>query len=456
MISDLSPWFQALRRVMRPWQRDHIARSLHHKYGMWIGARQEVGKTFSQSALAIMLGAGYTDTRTGLRIPGHDVYLVSADQQRSMDMVRRVGQHLDAAAKGGIDWRDPKLGSQQRIALKNGRYIRAMTSDPTNLQGVTGSVIIDELSLSDDPEALYTQALSVSSRSPHFRVVASTNASGAGDWLASFVESEQYRERRAVWDIHRTTIADIYPGDLPEHMEIIRQALSDEAWRRFFRCEFIGAENPLLSAKLRDACADPATIWFAPYKAKRWLSVDIGASSAGDSTAALELSQHGARIQVDRIHQWWESDTMATADRIAEIAGRIGAAWIDVDGQGVGRGVADRLVSLGLPVRRLATMDASRAAGADALLSLAQRGLITWSHAQGDAEREELARDIAIMGREESAPGVCKSVTVPRRKLPNGRISHCDIGDALLQALGVTSTTHAGGFVTGPTYRRTA
>ncbi len=436
----LDPWVRVVTgQVAHPWQRRHIDRSLQRRYRMWLGARQDVGKTWSQAVLAVMLAAGVR--MPGLTIPGHDVYLCSADQQRSMDMIRRVQEHLDAAAIA-YDCRDPKLGSTTRVALRGGSHIRAITSDPTNLQGLTGSVLIDELSRADQPDELIAQAMSVARSRSYYRVIATTNASAGEDWLATWWQAEHMATRRAPWDLDTTTVYDVHGVDLPADLINVREALTPEHWQRYYECRFVGADSPILPMHLRDRCADDAPPW-SIGAARRWVSVDVGAG--GDATAIMHLSAWpGGRVQIEEVVLLWDRDTHAQAQLIGAYADSVGASVIDIDAGGVGRGIADSLRASGRPVRACAVSDISRAKGAGVLVALAERGLITWGRCGGDVA--ELRRDIGHADAERTPDGAINRVSLPRRRDERGRQTHCDALDALLMTL-ATQPVSTGGSV---------
>jgi phage FluMu gp28-like protein len=77
----------------------------------------------------------------------------------------------------GVRIMDSKLGSLSRIALINGRYIAAFSSNPDGVQGMTGHCIVDEWSKGDvDPEELLAQAASITASNPGFKVMLASNA----------------------------------------------------------------------------------------------------------------------------------------------------------------------------------------------------------------------------------------------------------------------------------------
>ena len=451
-MNELDPWVAGLFSAARSHQRRHLHRAFTapRRKVMWLGMRQAVGKTWTQSALAAILANGID--YCGRVIPAHDVYLISADQQRGIDMIRRVTEHLDIASIA-YDPRDPKLGSTTRLAMRNGCQIRALTSDPSNLQGLTGSVLADEFSLCVDPPALVAQALSVTQSSPIYRALFTTNASGGGTYLARLLLDPDYATRRREWMIQTTTVNDVFPDGLPPDLESIRDALDPESWRRYYLCEFVGVDLPVLAPHLRDRCADDSRAQHHhPRHGERWISVDVGMGR--HATAVLELSRVGAHVQVDHVHLFWESDTVDQVGRIARIARHIGARAVHIDAGGVGRGVADGLAAEGLGVTYCATSDTTRSAGADAIRSLAERDLISWAHAGGDVA--ELRRDFGSAERIEGADAKTKSVRLPERKAESGRVTHCDALDALLQTMAITKLHTSAGITIGAPIRRLA
>ena len=261
-MNTLANYIEALKtHVLRPHQVKHFEGALSNKQHLHLGARQSVGKSFTLAWIACVLACGYK--RGAIRVPAADVSIISKDAHTAQDLIRKVKRHLTTfERKTGIKLMDGKLGSLSRIALINGRYITAFSSNPDGVQGMTGHCIIDEWSKGDvNPEELLAQAASITASNPGFKVILGSNADYQDSFIHKFIEKDEpeWTVRRRNMAIQITTINDIYPEGLPPHIQAIKDIMHPDMWARFFLCQFIGSDNPAFNRDHLNAAAQTHT-----------------------------------------------------------------------------------------------------------------------------------------------------------------------------------------------------
>jgi len=294
---------------LRPFQKEMIRSVLESRRTFMIGSRQ-IGKTFTLSYLAVLLAGG---CRSGsVTIPGHDVLIISSELAKAQKVIRDVSHHLDRFAVEH-ELRDTSLGSLQRIALANGSHIMATTGKPTSLQSFTGSVFVDELSITaHDPEEIVAQALSVSSSAEHMRVLICTNADEPESFVHRFLEDDAFGSQRAMYSVLSVSIHDAYPNGLPSHIAELRDSMSPAMWARFFENRFVSAGEMAFEEVLGSVQRPsggwsavglgtmpelPAVDWARPEGGGlRVMSVDVGWTS--HPTAVVFATVHGAHVEV--------------------------------------------------------------------------------------------------------------------------------------------------------------
>jgi hypothetical protein len=324
-------------RVLRPYQKEWILSILHGRYSGMLGARQ-IGKSYAIGYAAILLASGYRDK--SVVIQPHDVLIISADQNKAQNIIRSVQSHLDKIGIAVGEIKDDRLGGLQMAVLTNGKRITAVSGRPKSLQGFTGTVLVDELSITDwDPEELFAQALAVSSAEDSFRVCLVSNADREGSFVHRFFfdEGEEWRNRRDDFRLHNTTIWDAYGENLPSRILSVKKAMSDRMWSRFYENQFIAGDDGRFESDLISSCVGNVV---KPFDGVRILSIDPGHTINPSGLVIADAG--GGRLNVLYSDLWFGVDEEEQIERIGNLMNSYACSKILFD-QGTNIGFRQRL-----------------------------------------------------------------------------------------------------------------
>ena len=408
---------------LRPYQREVLSSWFDGKLHYCQGSRQ-IGKTDTGSIFALLCCLGVDIEINGKRVvvPPHDVHIVSKNQQKAIEFVRRCKRWAQKANLAAPVL-DDKLGSTQRIAFTTGAYLRAYSGVPDSLQGETGTVIFDEFAASDhDASLAIEQTSAVTSSRGHFRLIINSNAGvkGSSSW------EHWQRAAGGGWDsYHDITIEDAWP-DLPEDhrasLERIKELLGGEespGWQRWYLNKWVEGEgrwfdDALISSVQRAGSFDARS---------RIVSFDPAYARDGFGAVAVDVTHDGQVHVVEAVRWYGEAGALdALADAFIS---KHEPVRIHVDPGAVGYRLAKELERLhGARVSLGSTTRKSRDEAAETAIQLARSGRLSVSPGCGDL-LEDL-REIQIAG---------DGVDLPRYKDKHGRQSHCDCADALFAAL---------------------
>ncbi len=401
-----------------------------------LGARQEVGKSFTMALATLPLAGGYREG--ALYVPAADVHIASKDGETAKNLIRECDRHIGVCERHtGAALTHPKLGSLSRIALANGRYVSAYSSKPDGVQGMTGHALIDEWSKGDtDPEELLAQALSITASNPGYRLSIATNADFEGSFIHRFLQSDdaEWVARRANAHVITTTIDDIYPDGYPAHIEAIKATMHPDMWARFFQCRFLGSDNPAFAPELINTAA--LKIRRQSAAETRVLSVDIGMTDNPTGWCVLALTRGG--VDVLESGHWYACPPDTQRERICELVARYRCARLYVDAGAVGWQLGNELATIfGDRCKRVSVSQANRDRWHGAAHDLLARGAVAMPGAI------ELQRDLKAMRLAEGA-----RLVVPSYRASNGHNVHCDAGEAFLYAMDDPALTRFAGVVT--------
>ena len=396
-----------------------------------LGARQEVGKSFTMALATLPLAGGYRDAET--RVPAADVHIASKDGETAKNLIRECDRHIQSCERNtGVGLTHPKLGSLSRIALESGRYVSAYSSKPDGVQGMTGHAMIDEWSKGDtNPEELLAQALSITASNAGYRLSIATNADFDGSFIHHFLQSDEseWVARRANAHIITTTIDDIYPTGYPAHIEAIKATMHPDMWARFFLCRFLGSDNPAFAPELiTGAGLKLRTLGDA---VARVLCVDIGMTDNPTGYCVLALTR--GRVDVLESGHWYRCAPDTQRARIRDLVTRYRCARLYVDAGAVGWQLGNELATIyGDRCIRVSVSQANRDRWHGAAHDLLARGAVAMPGAT------ELQRDLRTMRLAEGA-----RLVVPEYRASNGHNVHCDAGEAFLYAMDDPALTRA-------------
>lgn len=379
-----------------------------------LGSRQ-IGKSFLVAFAAVVMAAGYkTDS---IDLPPSDVLVISADREKAMNIIKAVNKHLEVLGWAVTDIKHDVLGGVQTAVLKNGRSIKALSGVSRALQGFTGHVIIDELSLTDgSPEEIMAQALSVTSSKPYYRITVCTNADEYGSFVDSFVNDfgPYWTGRRCGWSVFNTTIWDVYP-ELTPKLLAARNSMSTESWQRFYENRFVTGRSKLFT---------DASMRFLDVAATGniWISVDPGFSATGNPTGIVVCKVDGHRVHVLQALSWWAVQESEQVARLQAMYESLDATRIFIDIGSAGLAMAQKL-ERNCNVTRISVSRKMQQQGFLKLRNGLTDGVITISSGCHD-----LVTDLASI--EIDAGGNYTAPQVPDR---SGGKRHADCAFALMQ-----------------------
>jgi len=234
-----------------------------------------------------------------------------------LHLIRAVHNHLDGIAMVE-DITHDELDSTQRIALKNGNYIQAFSGNPESIRGFTGHVIVDEWASSPyDAEALYMQALAVTSSRSDYRIIMLTNAPGTGSFVDQFMHSESYELARTHWKIFTTTIWDAYPNGFPPNIQAVFESAPPRRWAREYECMSLEGTDPAFDYDSVVSCTNNP--YLDDIQAFRVLCVDPGATN---NPTGITISDCGGGMVKLRYVDMWFAKPLE--DQVSEIVRLVG------------------------------------------------------------------------------------------------------------------------------------
>lgn len=413
-----------IQSVFEPHQVAHLHSCLENKQCVHLGARQAVGKTFVLAWCAVLLACGYESP--DVCVPAADVSIISKDAKTAQKLIREVKRHIENfEAETGVKILDPKLGSLSRLALRNGNYIDAFSSNPDGPQGMTGHVIVDEWSKGDvNPEELLSQALSLTASKSGFKTLFATNADYEGSFIDEFLNSDdpEWVARRANMHVQVTTIDDVFPNGYPDYIQAIKDTIHPALWERFFLCKFIGSDNPAFPPDILDRACQPFDA--IPKDSTLVAGLDIGlvnnpcgwtVAAVGKGYCYILESEHWHKLEPEEIKR-----------RVHERRKRYSIARVWIDNGAVGFQVGRELLAeCGEHSAAIVTVsDANRAKWHGAAYSLAATGNLR-------GVTGVLRRDLASMRLNNG-----ETLIVPEYPGPDGCKIHCDAGESALYIMG--------------------
>jgi phage FluMu gp28-like protein len=315
-----------MEHVFRPFQREVVEAVISGNRVGILGSRQ-IGKSYALAYCAILLACGWEGSK------GHDVKIISETDKKAKRIIDDVHKHLDKMETVVGPLRQPNRGGVAEVVLKNGSHISAMVGKPSALQAWSGSVIVDEFSLSRfDLEELLAQALIVASSASHLRTVIATNADRDGSFVHRFWHTNK---RDGSWKLLEYNIYDVYPQGLPDQIDQIRKTIHPQLWSRFFLNQFTSGLATCFEPELIDA-SQGAT---KPGGVKV-IGFDPGFSRHASGIVVCSVSD---ALSVHEELVLWDTTVEDQIDHIARLMAKWDATKVVVD-QGVGGLVVKQLM----------------------------------------------------------------------------------------------------------------
>lgn len=425
-----------------------------------IGARQR-GKTTGIGYAASMLAQGVDWTATDgrrIHIPSDDVQIGSKTLKHAKDFIKRSARVLQTFDAGITDAGhgvfDSKLGSTERIALANGREIRAHAGDPDTIAGFSGHVVFDEVAANNhDPEDIFQQSIAVASGAPWRKAVFIGNSSYKGDWWHNLwngsgpidgAHGQTWEQRREQFHMVKLDIWSEFPDRiLPPDLREIQDIMGPSAWSRWYECEFADALERAISEALIIQTGIGAAR--TPTDAPIVLSIDPGLNRNPSGIVVARVGNWA--IDVLEAHYWFgptENDPTTAGNwigaqlgQIDQLVERYTPSHIVVDYSNLAAGLGDALEErYGSVVDKQATTRDRIQKRWGPLLSMLTDGRVLIP-----STCEDLRADLARLEVDQSYHGDRRILEagilrLPETVAPNGKhVLHCDIGAALLQVV---------------------
>lgn len=324
------PWDQYLDGLIRagairPYQLRWLRDALSHTRFAALGARQ-IGKGWTVALIAVTLAVGYYDA-DGRRCPGHDVKVLSKDKRTSKNMLSMIRKHVEAAERIYGKFTNPRLGGLTEVYVLHGGKIESLPGTPKSAQGLTGSVIIDELAANSwDPEELFAQAASVGSSEDYMRFMVLSNAGVAGQFAHKFFQGDgEWAERRAQFVVSSTTIYDAYEGLLPDRFIGLRKSISPAMWARFYENSFESSgAGVLVRSQIGVAEAPRKGLVVA-------MGVDPGFGQNPTGICVAGFDPRSQRVWVLHTDWWFDADVDRSVSKIRALQKQWGVRQTFVD-----------------------------------------------------------------------------------------------------------------------------
>jgi len=398
--------------VLRPFQREIFDAIMSGPRVGVLGARQ-IGKSYIISYAAVVLGLGTT------QIPGHDVLIISETEAKAKKLIADLNGHLDRMEQVCGKLRQPNRGGALEVVLHNGATITAKPGKPSALQAFSGSVLVDELSLTPhDAEELVAQALIVASAAEHFRTILVTNADVEGSFVDRLWNSFEasWTSRREAWKLLDFDVHAVFGDDLPDKLQQIRKAVTGPIWRRFYLNDFVSGASGAFDTTLIDATVGRELTMENPVTV---IAYDPGFTKDPSGIVVARISDHIEVLEERVLDRWLVEDQLALIEELYQKhkPGRI-LYDVGVGGLVVGQELAKAYGQLAKPLSITRNFYERSAAAADRLLAEGKISIPTACR--------ELLTDLATFERSDRG-----YLQVPRRKTKSGT-SHCDVGVAFL------------------------
>jgi len=322
-------------------------------------APRQSGKSRSLAVLALHRAFGS---------PRHRTLIVSAGEEAA----RRLLAEVRAIAAGSPLLRGSVVDEQAGLlTLSNASEVRSVPASERQVRGWSVDLLLVDEAAHVDDDLLLGAALPTTAARPQARVVL---ASSPGPMEGTFFSLAESDGAHAV--THRWSLVDA-PWIGPGAVEAAREALAPEQFSREFEGRFadVGADERVVPR----AWVEAARRRVLPASDPPSYGVDV-ARHGGDESVAVEVRGGACRV----VWATRRDDLMALAGRVAQLAAVPGAR-VSVDAIGLGFGVVDRLVELGVSVHPFVA--SARSSDAQRWLNLRAEA---WWHAR------ELFRDGAV------------------------------------------------------------
>ena len=270
---------------------------------------------------------------------GVDQFLISASENQAQELLAECRVHIDgmsAALGRNLFQGDPGV---ERIRLRNGRKLVALSANPRTARGFTGSVTLDELAHIPRGREIWTGVFPITrpnlKRRYGYKLRALTSTNGDDNIHYDLLT----KDIGAMVSKHQITIHDAVADGFPIDVEKLRLEVGDpDAFAQEYECAILSANSRYISAESYDACVyypeDAASEMPSGGHRTWYAGMDVGRKSDGDPSVITTLQRIGdtnwqMECESRRGAGWedqeaWVAETLRRSQRIA----------IDVTGMG--------------------------------------------------------------------------------------------------------------------------
>ncbi len=257
-----------------------------------------------------------------------DVLYASSSLRQSKEANRKARQMIHAFNETGLLGVPihVKTASKEEIALKNGRKMLFLPSNPSTVRGFSGDVYLDEFALHKDQRKIYQALLPTVTRG--YRLTIISTPMGQNDlFYEIFSQKENYPD----FSRHQTTIYDALKEGLPVDAELLRRNTDEETFRQEFLCEFIDEATAFFPYTLIRSCVGEE---ITELQGENFLGIDVGRHK--DLTVMTVMSAIGKRFCFKRTEILKNCDFRTQRETALQIIKeeRVRAGCIDATGIG--------------------------------------------------------------------------------------------------------------------------
>ncbi len=273
--------------------------------------------------------------------PDTTIILISYSQRQSMELFRKVKQHLTGLEQltvkhGSRRYRIHHHTSKMAAEFSNGSRIIALPNNPDTLRGYRADhVYVDEAGMFKDDFQLKT-AVAFTTVARNGTVTLASTPKGSRGWFYDAWSSEQG------WSKHRIHYSDA-PHITAEELQGLRQVMTSLEWEQEMETVFLGEADALFPYDQILACVED----YQPSKphdnTPTYLGVDFGRYR--DSTVITGLAwEADGRLRICLLKELNRVDFNSQVREIEEAARLLQPRIIAVDKTGLGIPVSEALI----------------------------------------------------------------------------------------------------------------
>jgi hypothetical protein len=307
------------KMILRPYQKEWYKALILNRNNLIVGPRQ-VGKDF-----VLQTWAPYEAHRVYDISPSAGLLCLNKDQRISSNYLKGTAHFARVCSKAGIFNFDPTSGrsgsvTELRWIVNEDRpFVKALPSQPSSVQGFTGSIIWNEVGANrNDPEEIWSQVVSASSAFDGLKLALVSNATARGSWLDHLLHDDdpQWVKKRQTFGsaITVASIYDIYPQGLPKRLEEIKASMTSAAWARWYECRFVDGGTGPLAEYMRNHAQD---VQVGNPVGRPILCIDPGVTM--DPTGVIAIQPHERGFAIVHHELWYQKPIPEQVDEIMSL-----------------------------------------------------------------------------------------------------------------------------------------